>query len=163
MGSAIPRRVVTDALVTRLETIPNLTVYLRRVGFVRGVTDAPGGQEVPPPTVSVTDRRVRPYVVVYPTAGMNAHPRLDYAVPGLVWDVQLTCVAGDESAIDPVVDLVTGCLDGWRPVFPGPYDQVVNGPFAAVPGYDPGPVRRDDDVTPARFWTPLEYRVVLGA
>lgn len=159
MGSGLPRRVVTSALIARLNEVGNVTVYLRRVGYVLGSV-----VEVPPPTVSDTDRRVRPYVVVHPSPGTpGPDQRLDSSSVGRVYGPQITCVVGDEVALDVLVDAVTDRLDGWRPVFAAPYASVDVGRFRSLRGFDPGPGRRDDDVTPARFWTPLQYRLPVYA
>lgn len=155
MGSNVPRRIITAALVARLDEISNVTVYLRRVGFVLGSTVT-----VPPPTVSPIDQRVRPYVVVHPSPGMNGpDSRLDDSSSGRVYGPQITCVVGDETALDVLVDAVTAKLDGWRPALASPHDMAEIGRFRPLAGFDPGPGSRDDDVTPARFWTPLQYRL----
>lgn len=155
MVNLIPRRVLSTALVARLDEIANATVYLRRVGFVLGQTG-----EVPPPTVSSTDKRVRPYIVVHPSAGYTGPDRrLDASTAGRVYTPQITCVAGDETALEPLLDAVAAKLDDWRPTLPEPHTNADLGRFRPLVGYDPGPASRDDDVTPARFWTPLLYRL----
>ena len=153
MSSRLPRGLLTRTLVARLEEIQHLTVYLRRVGFV---LDA--AAEIPPPTISPDDMRVRPYAVIYPSPGSDGpDERLDQTLTGIVWRPQVTLVAGDETALDLVVDAVTQRLDSWRPTFSAPHDDIEVGRLRKPPGFDPGPSRRDDDIAPARYWTPLQY------
>lgn len=153
MSSLISRKTITDLLCSRLAEIPNTTVYLRRVGFKPGTNT-----HTPPPTVSSTDLRVRPYLVVYPSPGMDGPDRrLDSRTNGRIYRPQITCVVGDETAIDLLVDAVSTKLDGWRPTLPGPLPSNAVGHFRPLAGFDPGPTGRDDDITPARFYTALQY------
>lgn len=157
MSTSIPARLVSLAVVERLSTITGVTVFLRRVGSVPG-----SGSYVEPPTVSATDQRVRPYVVVYPSALTDAHSRSGALRPGSMWRTQLTCVAGDFEALDPLCDAVATVLDGWRPAFPLPYHNVLNGPVGPEDFAVSGASRVDEDVSPPRFWLPLFYQFVLG-
>jgi hypothetical protein len=145
--AAVPRRVLVDALAARA-TIPNVTVYKRLV--------APA-----PPTISANDLRVKPYVVLHPSAGVTGpDERLGGDRVGLAETFQLSCVAGEEKALDLLVDAITARFDEWRPALAAPYDVVVLGRCRML--NDPGPSRRDDDVAPPRFWTPLIYGLVVN-
>ncbi len=144
--SSVPRRLLTAAVRDRVDAIANLTVYLREV--------APN-----PPTISADDLRVLPYAVIYPSPGVPVDSRFCGDRARLSWTVQVTCVAGDNEAIDPVVDAVTAQLEGWRPVLPEPHDALRIGKLRLL--NDPGPSRRDDDVAPARFYVPLIYGLAI--
>lgn len=156
--AAIPRRVLEQLVETRLQEIDGLTVYRRRVGYVHGQQ-----ADVPPPVITPGyDLRVRPYVVQYPSAGMTGpFERLDWTRKGLEWTTQLTCVVGDETALNVLVDHVTSRLDEWRPVLPAEYAAIAHtGRFRML--NDPGPGRRDDSESPARYWTPLVYSLLIN-
>lgn len=144
---------IVSAMVARLdEAVPNTTIYLRRVGHVLGQPD-----DVPPPTVSDTDRRVKPYVVVYPSPGVaGPDRRLGTLQHGRVFAAQTTLVAGDETALDILVRHVESALHDWRP-------QLGRADVGRVrpAGFDPGVSLRDDDVTPPRFWVPLQWRIPI--
>lgn len=155
MAAAVPRRILVAALEARA-TIPNVTTYVRKVGLVLGEDDP-----VPPPTISADDLRVRPYLVIYPSpGGPGSDERLGGDIVDLATTFQLTCATGDESAIDPFVDIVTDLFDEWRPVLPAPYENVILGRCRLL--NDPGPARRDDDESPSRFWTPLIYGLLVN-
>ena len=143
------RRQVVAAVDTRLREIPNLQVYLRRVGYVLGED-----VDRPPAKISPTDQRVRPYVTQHPSVGSPLEERLGGHQNGLLWSAQITCVVGDETALEPLVDAVTARLDMWRP-----FDGL--GRLRVPVGFDPGPSRRDDDESPSRYWVPLQYQLAL--
>jgi hypothetical protein len=144
MTVTVPRRLLVTAVNDRLDTIPNLTVYLRTV-------------DPEPPTISDTDQRVRPYVVQHPSPGMTDDVRLGGTRNGLTWTTQLTVVAGTPDALEPVVDAITTRLDNWRPTFTGEHANTIVGRLHLL--NDPGPSRRDDNESPARYWTPLIYQL----
>lgn len=150
MSAGVPLSVWVPAIVERA-TIANVTTYLREVGRVAGVD-----QDVPPPTISDDDLRVRPYIVVYPSpGGPSGDVRFDGSTVGKSGSFQLTCVVGDESALDVLLDVVLARFDDWRPVLPAPYDGLPIGRCRLIS--DVGPSRRDDAETPTRFWVPLIY------
>lgn len=141
----ISRKLLTDAVDARAKTIPHITVYRRNITST-------------PPTVGPQDLRVRPYVVQHPSAGTPG-PEEDLVgdVVDLVTTFQLTCVAGDKIAADYLVDLVSARFERWSPNLDA---GLTVGRCRQV--NDPGPARRDDAVTPPRFWTPLVYAVAIG-
>ena len=140
--AAVPRRVLVEVLFARLE-LPNVSHFLRQID-----------EELP--TIGENDLRVKPYTVLYPSAGAGGYDqRLGGDLVGLSTSFQITCGAGEEKAVDLLVDAVTGRFDEWRPTLPDPYDDHPIGRCRLL--NDPGPARRDDDESPARFWTPLVY------
>ena len=99
--------------------------------------------------------------MVYPSPGApSGDTRLDGSTAGDTVTFQLTCVAGDEYALDPVLDAVKARFDDWRPVLPDPYDGQPIGRSRLL--NDPGPSRRDDNESPPRFWVPLIYSNTLN-
>lgn len=154
--AVLPRRVLEARVDARLKEIANLTVYLRRVGHVIGTPD-----DVPPPTVSENDLRVRPYVVQHPSPG-RAWPnrRLVGYETGIGWTTQLTCVTGDEEGLGPLVDAVSARFDNWLPTFAAPHADKPARRFRLL--NDPGPSQRDEDVRPPRYWVPLIYQLPVG-
>lgn len=144
MTATVPRRLLVAAVDNRLHSISNLAVYLRTV-------------DPKPPTISDTDQRVRPYVVQHPAPGMTDDIRLGGTRNGLTWTTQLTVVAGTPDALDVVVDAITDRIDNWRPKFSGDHTNTLVGRLHLL--NDPGPTRRDDNESPARYWTPLIYQL----
>lgn len=152
--AAVPRRILTQVIAAR-QAIPNTTAYVRVVGRLLD------GTSVPPPTIGPNDLRVKPYTVLHPSPGITGpDERLGGDRVGLAETFQLTCVTGDEDALDPLVDAVTARFDEWRPVLPAPYNTMPIGRCRLL--NDPGSSRRDDDVKPSRFWVPLIYGLVVN-
>lgn len=146
--AAVPRRVLVEAYLARAAEIANVTVYLRQVA-------------TEPPTIGPDDLRVKPYVVLYPSPGVpGPDERLGGDRVGLADTLQITCAAGEEKALDLLVDAVSAKYEEWRPVLPSPYEQLQLGRCRQL--NDPGPTRRDDEERPARFWTPLVYGLVVN-
>lgn len=139
----IQLRLITEQLLTRLRTLTAVEVY-----------DA----EVPahPPALAGDDEgRVGPYVVAYPSAGTpTSETDLADSSDDLVYTFQLTCAAGYRADCEYLIDRVRPLMRSWAPVLDGVNFGLVRPPV----GYDPGPIRRDQDVTPPRFYVPLQYR-----
>lgn len=136
------QQLVTDAVDARLASLsPTVDVF-------RGeVTASPD---------ILPNGRVKSYVVYYPfgpSDGPDAN--VGDTVTDLTYTCQITCVAGFEADCEYLVDQVAGLMNRWTPTVAG----LVFGRFRPPPGYDPGPVRRDDTVKPVRFWVPLQYRI----
>jgi hypothetical protein len=127
---------------TRLRTLNGVSVYLGEVvGAVPLLTDGSG--------------RVAPYLVQYPSPGM---PRPDHMAGmffNLDWSTQITCVAGYLSDCIHLAGRVHKLLAGW----PVALSAGNTGRLAPPTGFDPGPIRRDDDVNPPRFYVPLQYQL----
>lgn len=102
------------------------------------------------------DGRVHAYDVFYPGAGWRASNRLGAGLNRLEWTFQVTCVGGDDNrclwCVDKVRAMLTGAriqLDGARP---GRIRELG----------DRGPVIRDDDVNPPRYFLPLDFGVYVA-
>lgn len=137
------QQLITDAVIARLGGL-GFTVYRAEVT-----------SSVP---VLSTTGRIAPYLVAYPF-GKAAGPdgNLGDSTDDLTYTVQVQCVAGFAADCEYVVDQVDGRLNRWTPSVTG----YACGTFRPPVGYDPGPVRRDETVTPVRFWVPLQYRTTV--
>jgi hypothetical protein len=142
VASTIRAQSITDAVMTRLQTLAGITWYR---------------SEVPdtPPRIPNSDR-VAPYGVLYPFPG-NPGPGGDLA--GLADDLDYTCqitvAAGFSADCEFAVDRTHNYMYRWAPTVSG----IVVGQFVPPPGYDPGPVRIDRTIAPPRFSVPLQYRL----
>jgi hypothetical protein len=146
----ITRKQLADAVEDRLATIPNLQHYR-------------GSVPTTPPTISSDDLRVKPYVVLFPGAGMpGSDPRLAGDSNGLGWSFQLTCVSGRQTDVEQLVDVVTNAFELWT-LIPNPplTDGRVVGRCRQI--NDPGTPVPDKGQTPPRFFTALIYRIPLSA
>jgi hypothetical protein len=134
------QKLITDAVVARAGTLANLQIF-------RGEIDAPI-------TLLANTDRIGRYLVIYPFGGTDGPDRnLADAGGDLTYGFQATVAAGFEADCEYLVDQVRGLFNRWVPAVTG----VVFGAFRPPVGYQPGPVRRDDDVSPPRFWLPLQY------
>lgn len=154
-AATIRRKVLADLAEAHLKTLTGVAVYR---GEITASTDtvhhppvltAPGGAPDP-------SGRVAPYAVLYTGAGTRG---LDHDVADahddLDWSFQVTCAAGYETDCGYLIDRVDGLFYRWAPTVPG----LAFGRAKPPLGYDPGPIRRDETVTPVRFWVPLQYRL----
>lgn len=146
MASAVKARLITDAVIAELKTLPGLgdaNIFRAEV------------PEQPPRMVD--SPRVGRYVVVYPFPGAYG-PGDDLADSSddIDYGVQVTCAAGFTTDCEALVDDVKGALYGFIPVV----ENLVMGPLKPPPGYDPGPIRVDRTITPPRSSLPLQYRAV---
>jgi len=138
----VARSPITDAVLVKLRTLSGVTVY-----------DA----EVPddPPTISVSDLRVKPYVVLYPLGSQRGvEPSVSGDDGDIRYGCQVTCVGGHRKDAEFLADRVDALLYHWTPAV----DGVVFGRFEPPAGYDAGSVRPDLSVSPPRFYIPLDYR-----
>jgi hypothetical protein len=144
----IRRQLITDAVVARVAALGSwLTVYRAEIRNPDGSTHL---------ATLPNDDRVSSYVVAYPYAGSPTGERdLGDTLVDLDYGIQLTCVAGYAADCEYLVDQVHPQMYLWTPTVTG----LVFGRFRPPPGFDPGPVRRDPDVTPPRFSVPLQYRI----
>lgn len=144
----IARKTLGDALVERLELLDGIGVY-------------PGEVPPDPPVITVgavpdPAGRIAPYVVVYGGAGLpDLEPDLGDGNVDLLWSFQTTVAAGYEADALHAVDRVFDQLYRWSPAVSG----LVCGRVKPPPGFDPGPVLRDDKKTPPRFWLPLQWQL----
>ncbi|VXC44129.1 hypothetical protein [Nocardioides sp. AX2bis] len=141
----VSRLVVAKALMARLDGITWATAHL-------GAIDTAKARPVD------ADGRVSPYVVLYP--GLGRVRDAEDTVTGsssadLALLFQLTCVAGVADALLDLFDAVHDQVHLWSPGIAG----IGGGRFRTPPGYDPGPMRRNDQANPPRFWSPMQYQL----
>lgn len=155
----VARKTLGDLVIARLEGIAGLNVYRGEIRW----WDDENIEHREPPVISTPagpdpSGRVAPYVVHYGGAGdPELGATLAGPAPNLLWSFQTTVAAGYEPDCAKTVDQVVAQLHGWRPVHEGVSFGLVHPPI----GFDPGPIRRDDQKTPPRFWLPLLWQ--LGA
>lgn len=135
--SVVDPVVLSDQVFTAIDAVNNLKVY-----------DGDIPADDPPPTWSATDKRVKGYAVLYGGAGRLYPTRLCDTPADTTITFQVTCVGGDRRQTLWVVKQVRTKLTGVEMA-----GGVITEPF------DPGPVRRDDDVTPVRLFVPLLFRI----
>lgn len=151
---AVSRRLLANAIATRLSTVTNAVGYYGQIG--RPLTiPAPGGWVADPPEKSATDKRVKPYFVLYPGAGAPTDEQ-DLGMSGedLTALVQVTVAGGDVEDVLALVDRVDAALLRWAPSIEG----VVAGFLWPPTGYSP-PQLIDRTVTPHRPYVPLQYQL----
>lgn len=143
MSTAAKVAALADPIWTVIDAIANLNTY--DGDFV----DAAGKPvEVP----LDADKRVHAYAVYYPSVGW-AHALLNGGeTDSLDWSFQVTCAGGDRTRALWAADQVRTALSGQRVTVGG------QGLLIVETG-DPGPLRRDDKVSPVRFYTPLQFAV----
>jgi hypothetical protein len=147
----ISRRVLLNQTVTRLEALPGpgptVTVYKGEIPAEPPVIITAGN---PDPS-----GRVAPYAVVYVLGGSpDIEPDLGDANDDLATGIQVTVAAGYEEDALATIDRIHAHLYRWTPNLGS---GVIAGRMRPPPGFDPGPVRRDDQPKPPRFWLPLLY------
>ena len=158
---AIDRRLILVAIATRLATVENAVGYVGQIGAKNGL---PGVTPTPeePPAKSPTDLRVTPYFILEPGIG---HPLTGEASAGGPYDAfrdvdapyVVRAAAGDVNDLLALVDRIDAVLrpaGGWAPTVAG----FQCGPVVPQPGYDPQ-LLTDNDITPPRSFTPLQYRL----
>jgi hypothetical protein len=101
-----------------------------------------------------TDGRVHAYAVYYPDPAHARSNRAGGTPNTLDWGCQVTCVGGDRTRALWCVDKVRAALTGRRVTIDGR-----RGVLAEVG--NPGPIRRDTDVSPVRFYVPLEFHTSI--
>lgn len=147
--------------VIRRKTLGDL--FETQLGTVAGVTVFRGEVPAKPPLIQTAGQddpsgRIAPYVAFFPSAGRaGIDDEFDLANvhEDLVWTVQLLCAAGYAADLDALIDRVWAAIFRWTPVS----DGLAFGAMEPPPGYDPGPMRRNDNVTPPRFWTPMQFQL----
>jgi hypothetical protein len=111
--------------------------------------DADGNTIKPP---ADADGRVHAYAVYYPGAGW-AHALLACGgTDSLDWTFQVTCAAGTRVQF-------LWCVDKIRAALSGATITVGDQALTIRETDDTGPMRRDNDVSPARFYVPLLFAV----
>lgn len=146
MTTAAPTAMpITDQLETLLKTLDGVTYYRSEV-------------DDHPPTLDGSNR-VAPYVVLYPAPAKPGDPgqqTLAYSGADLDYGCQITCAAGFSVDAEFLADRVRALVEGWSPVL----EDTAVGQMRPPVGFDPGFVQRSGpEVTPPRFWVPLQYRL----
>lgn len=148
---AISRRLLSNAIAARLAGVTNATGFYGQVG--RALDGTLG---VDPQPKSATDPRVKPYYVLFPSAGQpGPDPDLGDCNVDLTAPFQLTVAAGDIEDLLAAIDRIDARLFRWIPTLAG----AVCGPVKPPPGFSPGPVLTDTNHTPNRLYVPLLYQL----
>jgi hypothetical protein len=130
---------VLAALRTDLGVTMRLDVF---DGDVKALTDSDG--------------RARPYAALYPSAGNLQSQSLCGTQEFLDWPFQVTAVGGDPARARRAIHRVRVRLSGVELSAAGTRFRVVE-----EPNYQPGPIREDRDVSPSRWFSPLQFRSQL--
>lgn len=140
--AGISRRLLRQAVYDRLKT-DTLTVWY-------------DGQVPGKVATSDTDGHIKPYGVLYASPGTpGLEQDLADTTEDLDWLIQVTCVGAFTADLDALLDRTHGLLYRWAPTVAG----VACGRLKPPPGFDPGPQRVDDSVTPVRLYVPLQYQL----
>lgn len=140
MSSLVPAvRPIADQVWASLQTLTNVSLF--------------DGEVSQPPLDA--DGRVHAYAVYYPAAGRGYSNRAGATLQGLNWGCQITCVGGDRTRALWCVDQVRSVLDGVRVTSGGRRARLNE----VTP--EETPVRRDEGVSPVRFYLPLLYSTSL--
>lgn len=148
---SIRRKVLGDLVDTQLKTITGLKVFRGEVNEPLPLIQKGNG---PDPS-----GRVAPYVVHYTGAGSHdVAGERDVADTheDLLWTVHLIVAAGYDADCAHIIDRVDAALFRWTPPASA---GIAFGQMRPPPGYDPGPIRINEQVRPTRFWLPLQYQL----
>lgn len=141
---SVSRNALLKAIETRLAGLPVTTPPTN--GYVEKPTDVP--------TLDGTGH-VQRYYVLHPWWGTpSSETDLGERFTDLEWTFQVTVAAGFKRDCLALAYGVDDLLFRWTPQVSGAGLDALRVPF----GYDPGPPREDPDVTPSRWWLPLQYR-----
>lgn len=111
--------------------------------------------EVPATPPLDEDGRVHAYAVLYVSAGRPTALMLAGGETSLFTGFQVTCVGGDPTRALWCLDKVRGALLGAQVTVDERLHSI------AASDIDPGPVRRDDDVTPPRHYVPDRFDLFI--
>lgn len=145
--TAVPVEDLADPVWALLDAIENVNAF---DGDFVDADGAPVNMKAPP--YVDPDGRVHAYAVYYPGPGW-AHALLSCGgTDSLDWTFQVTCAGGDRTRALWCVTQVRNALTG--------HTVDVGGQALGIREVgNPGPVRRDDGVSPARFYTPLIFAI----
>ena len=141
--TAVPVDQVADPVWTLIDAIAAVNTYDGE--FV----DADGAPVEPP---ADDDGRVHAYAVYYPSPGF-AHALLACGgTDSLDFTFQVTCAGADRTRTLWCVQQVRAALTGAT--------VTVNGQALQIrEDGNPGPIRRDDKISPSRFYVPLIFAI----
>lgn len=109
--------------------------------------------QVPKTPPKDTDGDVGAYAVLYYSPGRRYASALNGAQASVDGTFQVTCAGADPTKTLWCVDQVMGALVGAAVLADGTQRRI------RCQEIDPGPLRRDDDVTPVRFYAPLRFQL----
>ena len=131
---------LTDAVLAALRTDLGPTMRLDVFdGEVKAVMDSDG--------------RARPYAALYASAGNLRSQSLAGVQELLDWPFQVTAAGGDPARARRAIQRVRSRLSGATVTAAGRRVRIVE-----EQNYQPGPIREDRDVSPSRWYTPLQFR-----
>lgn len=153
--AAPSRRAVANAVAAHLAGVANATGYYGQIG--RGLPGVTGTPADPPVKDQANgDLRVKPYFVLYPSAGSGGpDPDLGDTTTGLTQPLPVTAVAGDVEDLLALCDRIVARFDTWRPTLTGVAFDRVRFPL----GYEPGPYLIDDQFKPERLYIRLPFQI----
>lgn len=144
MGPQVDRLLLLQTVETRLATLPATTPLT--MGYVEKPARVP--------TIS-PEGHVQRYWVLHPFWGFPGREQdLEESTRSLEWTFQVTAAAAFKRDCLALAYDVDALLHMWEPATPAHSWGALRPPE----GYDPGPPREDDDVTPIRWYLPLQYR-----
>lgn len=148
---AISRRLLANAIAARLAGVTNAVGYYGQVGRTLA-----GTLGVDPQPKSATDQRVKPYFILFPSAGQpGPDPDLGDCNVDLTQPFQITVAGGDMEDVLALADRVDGRIFRWIPTLSG----AVCGPVKPPEGFTAPPVLTDKNFTPNRLYVPLLYQL----
>lgn len=151
----VSRRLVANAVASRLLGVTNATGYYGQIG--RPLPGAPANTQTEPQPKSTTDPRVAPYFILYPGAGgQGPDPDAADQADDLTILFRITAAAGDIEDLLALTDRIHARLHRWAPTL----DGLAVGYLHRPPGVpDTAPVLTDTQHTPHRLYTPLQYQL----
>jgi hypothetical protein len=102
-----------------------------------------------------TDGGAHPYAAFYAAPGNLSGSTLCETPDELLWSFQVTAAGGDPARARRAVARVRRQLTGHLLLVEGDLAGLIR----ETPGYDAGPVRKDETVKPARWFSPLLFQV----
>lgn len=140
--TAVDVATLADPVWDLIDAVTNVNTYDAEIINADGSTEPPKD----------ADGRVHAYAVYYPGPGW-AHALLGCGgTDSLDWSFQVTCVGGDRTR-------ALWCVGKIRAALAGKTITVGGQKLTIREVGDPGPVRRDDDVTPPRHHVPILFAV----
>ena len=149
-----PASVVKELLENSLDALA--TAVLAQLRTDLGIPSRLGVYDGDPDPAPDLDGKALPFAVVWPGAGSLGSVTLCDAQDVLDWPVQVTAAGGDPTRARRAVDRVRMRLAGAR--------LDVNGTEVYLredEGFQPGPPREEKDVTPTRWFVPMQYRATV--
>ena len=141
---SLSRNALLKVIETRLGLLPVTNPVTK--GYVEKPTDVP--------TLDAAGHAQR-YYVLHPWWGTpSAEDDLAERFTDLEWTFQVTAAAGFKRDCLALAYSIDDLLFRWTPQVDGVGLDALRVPL----GYDPGPPREDADVTPSRWFLPLQYR-----